>query len=91
MIKALNNTKVPKVKIETINEKSYPIINSNFGIKYDNIIKKRTISNIKGLLSIHDPGIFKHNLREIEGIKAFFIGGDNKKEVENNFSTSFSE
>ena len=36
----------------------------------EDILKKRTISNIKGIFSLHDPGIFKTNLRKIEGLKA---------------------
>lgn len=34
----IKEIKVPKVKIESIDDKSYPVTNSNFGIKYENII-----------------------------------------------------
>ena len=80
----------PKVIIKEINKQDYPKTNPYFGIKYEEILKKRTIRHLEGVNSIYDPGVFSQEGRYIQGIKAFVVKGKNKKEVFDSYKFAFS-
>ena len=49
----------PKVIIKEIPTPIYPVSYQGIDIKYENILKKRSLKNIKGLNPIYNPGIFQ--------------------------------
>lgn len=78
----------PEVKIHQLEPKQYPLSSSYFGYKYENILKMRSLTHIKGLKSIHDPGMFNKDERTIEGLKAFFVKVGNKKDIIENYNVA---
>lgn len=79
----------PKVIIKEIPTPIYPVSYQGIDIKYENILKKRSLKNIKGLNPIYNPGIFQSDNKTIKGIKAFIIKGNNKKDILANYKEAF--
>ena len=78
----------PKVEISPIKEKDYIKTNSDYGIKYEEILKFRTLKNLKNIKSIKDPGVFSYG-RTMRGLKTFILKID--EDLKKHYDSAFKD
>ena len=76
------------ITIKEIPKELYPMTDQKIGLVYEANLRKKTLSNIKGIKSLYDPGIFKNN-GKICAVKAFFIKGNNRHDLIENYKAAF--